>query len=74
MKSLVLFLYRALNGLCDALGIPCYCDDCGRAVKGKAPLCQDCRTDRNARAQRELCEENVDFDFDIESWEGRYGQ
>ena len=74
MISLLRFISTALHRLCDALGIPYYCDDCGRAVKGKAPLCQDCRAERNARAQRELCEENVDFDFDIESWERRYGQ
>ena len=74
MIHVLRFISTALHRLCDALGIPYYCDDCGRAVKGKAPICQDCRAERNAQAQRELCEENVDFDFDVESWEGRYGR
>ena len=68
MISVLRFISTALHRLCDALGIPYYCEDCGRAVKGQAPLCEGCRAERNAQAQRGLCQGNVDFDTDADPY------
>jgi len=82
MIQVLRFISTALHRLCDWLGIPYYCDRCGVCVEphrrpmveGTTAMCEKCCAERNAQTQRELCEENVDFDFDVESREGRYGR